>query len=60
MFSFRSFMVTCLMFRSLSHFEFVCVCMVKGSVLTSLIYMQKQLPFGGGGLLWSHRGVQVC
>ena len=53
-------MVTCLMVRSLSHFEFLCVCMVKGSVLTSLIYMQKQLPFGGGGLLWSHRGVQVC
>ena len=39
MFSSRSFMVSCLIFKSLSHFEFI-LCMVWGCVLTSLIYMQ--------------------
>ena len=38
MFSSRSFMVSCLIFKSLSHFEFI-FCMVWGCVLTSLIYM---------------------
>ena len=32
-------MVSCLMFKSLSHFEFI-LCMLWGSVLVSLIYMQ--------------------
>ena len=38
-FSSRSFMVSCLMFKSLKHFEFV-LCIVGGCVLISLIYMQ--------------------
>ena len=38
MFSSRSFMVSCLIFRSLSHFEFI-LYMVLACVLTSLIYM---------------------
>ena len=37
MFSSRSFMVSCLIFKSLSHFEFIF--MAWGCVLTSLIYM---------------------
>ena len=37
--SFRSFMVSRLMFKSSSHFGFI-LCMVSGCVLTSLIYMQ--------------------
>ena len=44
MFPSRSFMVSCLIFKSLSHFEFIS-CMVWGSVLASLIYMQlSSLP----------------
>ena len=39
MFSSRSFMMSCLVFRSLSHFEFI-FCMVWACVLTSLICMQ--------------------
>ena len=38
MFSTRSFMVSYLIFKSLSHFEFI-LSMVWGSILTSLIYM---------------------
>ena len=38
-FSCRSFMVSCLIFNSFSHFDFI-FCMVWGSVLTSLIYIQ--------------------
>ena len=39
MFSSKNFMVSCLMFKSLSHFSLF-LCMVWGCVLTSLIYMQ--------------------
>ena len=38
MFSSRSFMVSCLIFKSLSHLEFI-LCIVCGSVLTLLIYI---------------------
>ena len=38
MFSSRSFMLSCLIFKSLSHFRFI-VCVVWGCVLTALIYM---------------------
>ena len=41
MISFRSFMVLDLMFKPLSHLEFLCVCMVGGCVLTSLVYIQQ-------------------
>ena len=34
----RSFIMSCVIFKSLSHFEFLC--MMWGSVLTSVIYMQ--------------------
>ena len=34
----RSFMVSCLLFKSLSHFEFI-LCTVRGCVITSLTYM---------------------
>jgi len=37
-FSSRNFMVSCLIFKSLSHFEFI-LCMLWWCVLTSLIYM---------------------
>ena len=40
MFSSRSFIVLCLIFKSLSHFEFIFVCVVWEYVLTALIYMQ--------------------
>ena len=35
----RSFIVLCLIFKSLSYFEFIFICMIRGHVLTSLIYM---------------------
>ena len=38
LFSSRSFMVSCLIFKCLSHFEFI-LCMVWGNGLTSLIYV---------------------
>ena len=38
MFSSRSFMVSCLIFKSLSHLEFI-LCILWGSVLTLLIYI---------------------
>ena len=38
MFSSRSFMVSCLIFTSLSHLEFI-LCILWGSVLTLLIYI---------------------
>ena len=38
MFSSRRFMVSCLIFKSLSHFGFI-LCMVLGSVLISFFYM---------------------
>ena len=44
MFSFRRFLASCLIFKSLSHFEFIFVNGV--SVLTSLIYM-RLTSFGG-------------
>ena len=40
MFSSRSFRVLCLIFKSLSHFEFIFVCGVWQYVLMALIYMQ--------------------
>ena len=42
MFSSKSFMVSCLMFKSLSHFEFI-LCTVWRSVLVSLIYIQLSI-----------------
>ena len=39
MFSFRSFMVSCLMFKSSSYFEFIFVYGERECILTSLIYM---------------------
>ena len=40
MFSFRSFTILCLIFKSLSHFEFIFVCGVWEYALTALIYIQ--------------------
>ena len=40
MFSFRSFIISGLTFRSLIHFEFVFVCMVLESLLVSFFYTQ--------------------